>query len=477
MNIVKKLTEFFFNMQENLVGSTGATMSSEEIQRKRVNDDCAIEPTTKRLKSDVAESLPLDDPTTSITDLNDLCLHNIFKHLDVVDLVNVSNVMDQRLRNIASFVFQSKFGQSTFEFHAHTITLRAKNEVRIIASTITDKRGLLEHFGKIIITLRLEYDQVFRDQLEPVLFKQCSGTLETLWISGDQQNLFENISSPFEKVENVSLSSVRLDEHSMQLHKWFPNMRDLYLELSSIPNNFLHHHFMQLTKICILEIESVRAPDIIQLVALNPQLLELEFLPSDILTNSHNVKVDRQLLDTVADKLPNLELLAMSPLSVAMPGNTRDSLYTSGLFAAMLPDATVDDSKKPIPFTFDRMHTLHLTDCMTWNSEWTKFISRHVTLTSLTIACDHFNDLPVNIQEIAEHLPNLTELVVWGCTVTTEHIEWILSEHKSIDRLEIGKVFDGNNAKVPDIELFGDFLDDWIIEEFLAVNLIFEKKI
>lgn len=451
-------------------------MADNKIQRKCTHDkgnEGDDEPNTKQPRRAKRQPGP---SISSIFDLNDMCLEHVFNYLDVIDLVNLSHAMDQRSRNIAGYVYKRKFGNHSIEFDDNTICLSDTYPERPIAATITDMRGLLEHFGRYIGSITISYNKALHDGLMPMLVEQCAKTLNTFIISGwanTTEVLFEAIKVPFEKVNHLTLLDIRQNLHSLQLYKWFPNVRSLRLgDIISADADYLAHHFVHLTNFRINGHNATDIPGLIKMFEVNPQLTVLNIGYIQTQTGEH-IQVDRRLLDGIGSNLPNLEILKMKPLDVTIPRGRH--ARTAGLFGAILPNAIVDDSRKPIPYTFDRLRSLNLFNCIVWNSEWTKFVVRHTNLEELFIH-SRFSDLPVNIEQIVGRLPNLLKLRAIGCTVSINNIKWILTEHKSISRLRVKRVYDETINAMLSHEVFMNYADNWTIIED-RYFLLFKRKV
>lgn len=216
-------------------------------------DPCDTKPNSKRER----ESDDDDDATSSsppskrqqpnqsknplkITDLNEICLEKIFRHLDLTSLFNVA-IANEWLRPAAREIYQHRYGQSQSfisgrKFLTHTI-LQHFNSI--------DVHGLrpclqyLRCFGPAIRDLWILYNKWTKQQCEHIhqyINEYCADTLTSILFQDKSYNYnpIKQFAKPFANVREVCTFDVDLGSQLSSFPTWFPNVSTLKLHSTRI---------------------------------------------------------------------------------------------------------------------------------------------------------------------------------------------------------------------------------------------------
>lgn len=154
-----------------------------------------------------------------IFDMNVHCQTEVFKYLDVNDLVNASIVW-KNTKPALRDVFARKFGNDVI-----TIT-----NFRSAPDSGLPPTPILRRFGNLITKLKVQYNREYPrhcTEMERQILKHCRKTvLEIEFVDCDRE-AFEDIKSPFPLVEKVTFTRCAPNKLVYEFTKWFPNARSL----------------------------------------------------------------------------------------------------------------------------------------------------------------------------------------------------------------------------------------------------------
>lgn len=165
---------------------------------------------------------------TKITDLNEDCLRDIFKFLNMKEAFIMATLHDKFI--IAADVMNRPKTEPI------TITLLDRKSLLdlvplAISKSIKLDLELHQYIGQEIDKLSINFNvtgMYNHSYLENLILKNCSELTE-LELKNCQEGAFEDIIKPFEKVEVFHCTGI-LGPNFSQFQKWFPKLRKMTLD-------------------------------------------------------------------------------------------------------------------------------------------------------------------------------------------------------------------------------------------------------
>lgn len=165
---------------------------------------------------------------TKITDLNEYCLRDIFKFLNMKEAFIMATLHDKFIAP-ADVMNRQKA-------EPITITLLDSESLRdlvplSISKSIKLDLELHQYIGQEIDKLSIDFNVTGthnHSYLENLILKNCSELTE-LELKNCQKGAFEDIGKPFEKVEVFHYTGI-LGPNFSQFQKWFPKLRRMTLD-------------------------------------------------------------------------------------------------------------------------------------------------------------------------------------------------------------------------------------------------------
>lgn len=469
---------------------TNLAMSHKKLKRLHSDEESDDEPLSKYAKISHKICDSDDEPLIKyvknkrirFTEMNDDCLEQIFMHLNVMDLFNVTIATDDRIGNVARYVFSRKFAEEKYVIGDQCPRNEDDNYDQFICAS--KACAFLEEFGHFITYIEVGANLPNYNEIEKKISDICSQSLEDLAIIGHGPDSYDEtlnvpfqfLQKPFENVECLALFDIFINS-KVQLHKWFPKLRTLkYGSVYDGNGESIEQHFSNLKRVVIIDNFLGCSSDsnlptqknVIKMLELNPQIRDLQIEPIFLKNDScERISIDCTLFHTVATKCPNLAHLSIMPLNVSVSDTIYRNIISFEDLDYYLEDAEIDNTPEALSATFENLTILNLYDCWIWNDDWTTFILRHKSLENLSIECAVFDNLPVNIEEIIFHSPNLKSLRASGCAVTIAQLDMILGENQTIEIVEVSKGYDDTADLTLDIDLFTsmNYSDKWDITD------------
>lgn len=236
-------------------------------------------PPKKRRKVD----LP-DEPVemTHITDVNNDCLEQIFKHLDLSDLLNLADT-SKLLNNAVHLAFKSKYGKHAVKL----VCVKSKKRRRI---DIMDEAIEIFDFPTCLKMLRIFGDSIFklmtpvnkipereRNELDLYLCEYCAESIVELEYG---KATLGHLTKSFTKVETVRFSHARFRCDPADIQRCFPNLRNLTLDkpyaIQSVTGRFPHFEHLN------TYVSFDQRKNFAKCLQLNPQLRSLRISGYDL---------------------------------------------------------------------------------------------------------------------------------------------------------------------------------------------------
>lgn len=256
----------------------------------------------------------------SLLILNDDCLLEIFKLLDLSDLCAVADVCS-RFRQIAKKSFRCTREKSlnlrcdidSIDNSAKSCLLKVARVLRNLGEFINelnDDRMSLCHNRNWNRMSR----ELYRSRIIKLVIRYCSGTITGLMLNDIEiaNELVPAMQPLFRRLRKLTLGLCRIGQEFLnKLPLWLPNLREFDFELfvahsdlvarTQLDFSCLHHRFENLMKLTLRNVHDVTNENIEAMLQSNPQLKAIRLYECE--------KVDREILRAVAFNAPNVEFL------------------------------------------------------------------------------------------------------------------------------------------------------------------------
>lgn len=341
------------------------------------------------------------DKKMKITDLNIICIEEIFEYLDLLNLMNVAD-SNKRLNIAARFVYRRKHGKKCvilMEFISDNRLKMESKQFRL--SGANDSLQFLRCFGCVISDLRCYLINETLKTVDRLCFyinEYCAESLIKLGMCGRGTDaiIFANNQRPFVNIETLVLTVCRLGTNVMQFNKLFPKMRNLTLSSNRMVENECNDmHFPDLRSLkydlkpmyCGMLI-----PHLENVIRLNPNLRSLEIS-----------YWDRELIPKISKYLPQLEEFKIFTLYDGKPNYGIDQLHFKSLKKFKCSQSNI---LSEFEFSCDQLEEIFLSDQKINNL--VNFIEKNSTLKIIGLI---FYDLSnKDVLQLAKTLPPLSQL-------------------------------------------------------------------
>lgn len=210
-----------------------------------------------------AKNIVVAEPL-KVTDLNDDCLEDIFRHLDITQLTNVAN-SHPRFVNAARMVYKVKNSNKTLCIRDSGNTITLTDDANCFEEVRATPTVFLQNFGHLTKSLQLDYysedgyysgdisNEHHWREIEDLVFKYCRKTLITLKLKHCSNDVMEEIRGEFENVERLTIVNCTFsNRNAIRFSKWFPKITRLKLkEVYIDETNAFNGKFRSLEKLII----------------------------------------------------------------------------------------------------------------------------------------------------------------------------------------------------------------------------------
>lgn len=390
---------------------------------------------------------------TSILVLNDDCLLEVFKYLDLLNLSAVADVC-RRFRQNARNSFQySKINK----LHLYDIV----NDDDAVHQFILKTSKVLRLFGEFITKFfesgscsrskhwNEESKAICHRKIFELILQYCSGTLITLGFQGiDIKDEMVPMMRPLLRgLHGLGLTSIRTGESFLRmLPLWSPELRRLQIHLRCEQNGIfegqilhfdgLHQPFKKLESIALFNAKDLNNNDIEEILKRNPQLKEIRLCRCP--------NLDPQICRFISNHVSGVESLSLYDIPLKRRTAKHfgqlinlekldlsfDKRSTELTNLKYIVSAIHDIAAAHIPLKFLLLHNI---DCRRYTNQFVEEVSKLKKLENLGIG-----NLPgLNEPHIATICKNCTEIrevkIIVSFTPTLAFISDIIQR---LDKLE-----------------------------------------
>lgn len=269
---------YLSKVQTSKMSSSLKRKNTEEmVTRSRSKKQKMIDAQIQRKEPEQEPSIPVTkEKISKLSDLNEDCQIEIFRHFSIDDLVNVVEY-DKKLSAAARWVYRQKT-QNQFVCFSNEVDPERCN-------VPTTQVKMLNRFGADIDGVKLVYDDDYRrfdHIIEKAINNRCHKTLKSLRIENVGRYSLFDIKKPFKNVRKLQFSGGTLNYLIPKIGKWFPNANKLRISNFMIPQKNTekltpkHYHALRELQIRSYPIlESSYARWATDFVVMNPQLTKL----------------------------------------------------------------------------------------------------------------------------------------------------------------------------------------------------------
>lgn len=383
--------------------------------------------------------MEIDAPfsSTTILDLNDDCLLEVFRYGDMFDLADYADVCT-RFRGIAAERFyQSKFREIDFV----EIFYRLKRYFTYYEDESAGLRkfsSVLRNFGGLLITIKVSKYYKPHACVE-LLNRYCCapGTLNELSLRFCEPSDAQMRLSPplFFHLRKLTLSEYQFEDSFLKmLPVWSPNLQELIVadlnNSNKVPNQFngLSVQFPKLDCISFRQVHTMKNTNLTKFLELNPQLKSISLFKSSI-----NISIFQSIakyvpeIDSILyiiersssfiaeipkcfDKLKKLKLLSFE---------CGDPLHTASIFCEIAAAKVPLEQLYLRDINFDRI----MDQDISTRQQYNHFLDNISKLTSLrTLWLEMVENLSAShILDICKYVMELTELRLSILSNTPNH--------------------------------------------------------
>lgn len=240
-----------------------------------------------------------------VIDLNDDCLTEIFKNLELSDLCSVADTCS-RLRSAAKAYFAySEFRTLHFPYSG----MRYSRKPLLVNQLIYESSRVLRNFGASVISFN-ESEELPYDRLVTESLRKYQRNIIELLVQHCGENLIELKLSHFNMTDEIAIVMRPLLKHlqKFELHwvshlrmlsAWCPELRELHLKDTVVDHDGWNQQFQKLTKMTYYGCDM---NGIQEFVKCNPQLKSFEI-------GGYNV--DTSIFQIVGEHATDMETLVV----------------------------------------------------------------------------------------------------------------------------------------------------------------------
>lgn len=341
-----------------------------------------------------------------LIDINDDCLQAIFEYLAISNLVNLAEANDRFIPAVRS-VFSRWHRKKCVSIWYYE--RQSKDTVLIQVNMAV---AFFRHFGHLISSLTLYHITLIdvEEIIQQSIFQHCATSLVELKLNFFNENGFQTITKPFEKVKRLTLNTCTLSTKLSQLSTWFPEL--VSLTLNDCKQKYLQSlatHLPQLKHLKILDYYGMfDTQTIIEMFRCNSQLKSLDL--------ECDYKAD--FLQSITDNLPQLNKLQLYiPNDGFWSFSDRKVQFEKvNQFTLIGGCIEFDDLVEYMPFVFTNLEEFKLVNkCgvntirFQFSGPLIDFIIENKKLKKLSLQIDFIaNEALINdIKAIAQSFPNI----------------------------------------------------------------------
>ncbi|XP_055306317.1 uncharacterized protein LOC129570651 [Sitodiplosis mosellana] len=443
------------------------TVSADVKTNERSSNQTAQQPMKiyyTRLRRRMEEKLAKLNPqpiicTTKLTDVNADCLEHIFKHLSLIDLLNVAD-SNKQLKPAADLVFASQYGKRSMNIDVErkTVDLRGEDTDLLTAKILWSFRfKLLRCFGHLITELKIVHvrshgpsqkDSKCAAEIDRYVNEYCADSLVEIEFENCNASTLDDLKKPFSKVETLYIIGCELGSKLSELDKWFPKVRRLgFLSANELLSgcNYIAVRFLELQHLSLYlpfdEKNSLSKKYFAGLLRLNPNLRSLYI----------SGYFDAEYLQSVSKHLLHLECFEICPFGhfssigndpVHFPnvkklklqnlphGIGKDTFHFPNVEHLLLRNVALEH----LPLTFDKLKVFE-PESIAMDHTLANFIRKHKTIIKLNYS-GYKRGKAGALLKIAS--PALVEVKFGHCAFPTDEVVPFMEECTSMKKLILG---------------------------------------
>lgn len=403
---------------------------------------------------------------TRLLDLNGDVLHLIFKHLELVELMNIAEV-DAILGGFARNEFRRKYQEYRIDILGHDIYARTRGALtvdhrrKVIELGDYDvKLNILENFLTGIKKLRIDNRFIEGNELitmNKLVNKFGAEFLTHLNLGNTNNDALKQYQKPFKCVEDlfciIDISGTA--RNMLPFNILFPRLRRLSLTLYSGDDfSFIDCTFSELEylDITVSETSWKQRAQIERMIQKNGHIksIEIKNFPDNY-------------IKTIAELLPNLE-----NLTIFDNCNLDETVRLENVKHFKLYSKSANSINR---LSFPQLESIKFVYSSEYFNEWVSFFCNHCNLTKLTIN-NHFGMENLRLLELTSKLQNLVELTVESYyAISDQIISRIIQQHDELMKLQFSVLH------YDDVEAIREqFQNEWNITKILRPDAILMER-
>lgn len=386
----------------------------------------------------------------------------IIDQLDVPSLISLAET-NQHFLILATDVVARKYSKTVIQIIS-PFYYNIEDHVHVKDDIITIQHfetaiKFIKHFGHLITNIQIMYHSIFRKsaaKLNRIINDCCSKTLIQIDVHSVQDDFFQDMTKPFEKVKTLSISGHFKDFGSDKLSfgDLFPSIRNLSLkdvqvsDTSIIDREFVHLEHLSMDIFKYDDNRRFTESDVRKIITNNSQIKGLVL-----------AHCTRSVLRLVNELLPNLESLGLI-------------YYTEYSFESHLEivfqrlnSFTIEKSSHSLPkdVSFNRLKRFHTDCCPQECNRWIKLVQKSEKLKKLHVNNGLISD--AHLLTLASGNLYLNEIsFVCNGDVDDETIIRFVESNDNAIKIDISKNMPGLLTTLANI-IRKNFANNWTINE------------
>lgn len=412
---------------------------------------------------------------SNLVDLNVDCQLLILSELDIVSLISLAEV-NERFLFLVKNILRRKFEKKLVIFVIPQLNGKIEQYIHEDIDYIKIQHlkvilKLLRHFGHLIQNLKIHYNYLPNNKVSHIykfVNMYCSETLQQLHMINSYENLFNQLTKPFKKVENLTLRGKfdRLSTCELSFNEVFPAIRTMALDMVNVADmSWIDQKFPHLEHLKMFIWGNNETSECFQestaktLIQNNPQIRSLML--------RHATPI---FLKFISNELPDLRALELHSFNDSNEGNLEIVFDKVTVFKMQHGLQSV-----PKNVTFHNLEEFQTDGFPKRCSKWFELIEHHKSLKRLNVIQRCLDD--EDISKIASQ--NLTEFSTgFDQNIKDVSILKFIGNSTNLKKIKIIKYF-GNDCRKSFETIYEamqqKFGSDWQIRDS-AAETTFERN-
>lgn len=405
-----------------------------------------------------------------LIDLNFDVLYEIFKDLDLIDIVNLG-ASNSKLATSTSEIFRRRLQSKNI--YKIAIVSSAKPDASPIQLIQESHRfeindfptavKIIRHFGHFINWLEIQNHDIQKNHSRTIgrlLNKYCVDTLHHLDLGFIKCDTFEQFTAPFDNVTELSLIVETKNGKSgnLPMNEMFPSLQRLKVTLyADVDYKFLYCNFTNLRNLIIGASKNIwnKKDRVEQLLQMNSHIrhLNIRDFPKDYVRNISRI-------------LPNLEELTLHEFDIKNEPLCYEQLKKLNLYVAS--PYSIGQLSLPRLESFSMFYTSNLL------TKWKEFFENHQNIKHLHLI-EYNIGMSVPLAELTKNLNDLIEVTLeCRSRVRAQTIIKFVESHAKLMKFElINDTFRKNSLNVLENKLS----NEWNFQNSTRASVLLERKV